>query len=106
MGDTRTESDIFRDRVERDLIAIGNFSANDIINHSVSQEEFTHLEPGLFDQQKKQSQFSNLKEAKKSRQNQQRMESLSTNLNLENQEEDDSSDFSGYKLPLFNADRT
>ena len=29
-----------------------------------------------------------------------------SNPNLDNQDEDENSDFSGYKLPLFNADRT
>ena len=67
MADTRSEQDIFRERIEKDLVALGSFSASDIINHSVYQDEFTHLEPGLFDQQRKQSQFANLKEAKKSR---------------------------------------
>ena len=35
MGDMRTEQDIFRERVEKDLVALGSFSASDIINHSV-----------------------------------------------------------------------
>ena len=49
MGDMRAESEIFQERVERDLVAFGNFSANDIISHSVYSEEFTQIEPGLFD---------------------------------------------------------
>lgn len=49
MGDMRSDADIFQERIERDLVAFGNFSATDIINHSTHQEEFTHLEPGLFD---------------------------------------------------------
>lgn len=48
--DCRSEYDILQDRIEKDLVAVGNFSASDMINHSVFQEEFTHLEPGLFDQ--------------------------------------------------------
>ena len=48
--DCRSEYDILQERIEKDLVAFGNFSASDIINHSVYQEEFTHLEPGLFDQ--------------------------------------------------------
>ena len=49
MGDMRSDADIFQERIERDLVAFGNFSATDIINHSTHQDEFTHLEPGLFD---------------------------------------------------------
>ena len=48
--ETRTEAEVFRDRIDQDLVAFGNFSAHDIITHSVYQDEFTHLEPGLFEQ--------------------------------------------------------
>ena len=34
MGDMRSDADIFQERIERDLVAFGNFSATDIINHS------------------------------------------------------------------------
>lgn len=44
-----SESEIFRKRIENDLVAVGNFSANDLINNSVDQDEFTNLEPGLFE---------------------------------------------------------
>jgi hypothetical protein len=47
--DVRSEYEIFQERIEKDLVAFGNFSANDIINNSVYQEEFTNLEPGLFE---------------------------------------------------------
>lgn len=33
--DVRSEYDIFQERIEKDLVAFGNFSANDIINNSV-----------------------------------------------------------------------
>jgi hypothetical protein len=103
MGDMRTEQEIFLERIERDLVAYGNFSAQDIIDHSVYQEEFTHLEPGLFDQKKKASQFSNLKEAKKNAQKKKTRAGSSLSVD----EEDESlNDFMGYKLPLFTADQT
>jgi hypothetical protein len=41
MHDMRSESEIFQERVEKDLVAFGNFSASDIISHSVFSEEFT-----------------------------------------------------------------
>jgi hypothetical protein len=41
MGDMRSEAEIFQERIEKDLVAFGNFSANDIISHSVYSEEFT-----------------------------------------------------------------
>lgn len=66
MGDMRSDADIFQERIERDIVAFGNFSATDMINHSTHQDEFTHLEPGLFDQQKKKIKHSTLKEAQKS----------------------------------------
>ena len=46
----RTESDIFLERIDRDLVAFGNFSAQDIKECSVNQDEFDSIEPGLFDQ--------------------------------------------------------
>lgn len=51
MNDMRSEHDIFMQRIESDLVAFGNFSASDIINHCVSSEEFENIEPGLFDLQ-------------------------------------------------------
>ena len=108
MNDMRSERDIFLDRVEKDLVAIGNFSASDIVAHSVYQNEFVHIEPGLFEQTQQQSKFSNLKEAKKSTQNsamKARRHRANSNLSLE-EEEEDGSNYSGYRLPLFNADRT
>jgi len=114
LNDMRSEAEIFQERVEHDLVAFGNFTANDIINHSMYQEEFTCLEPGLFEHQNRKKQPKNLKEAKKQVQGSSQSSQASakkqgrrgSNLSVENQDEEDASDFSGYKLPLFNADRT
>ena len=66
MSDMRSEAEIFQERIEHDLVAFGNFNANDIINHSMYQEEFNCLEPGLFEQQQtSKSNPKNLKEARK-----------------------------------------
>ena len=35
LSDIRTEAEIFRERAEKDLVAFGSFSANDIIDHSL-----------------------------------------------------------------------
>ena len=61
IGDMRTESEIVAERLEKDLVAQGSFSASDIISHSVFSDEFTHLEPGLFEEQSKKAKFTNLK---------------------------------------------
>ena len=61
IGDMRTEAEIVAERIEKDLVAQGGFSASDIISHSIFQDEFTHLEPGLFEEQTKKAKFSNLK---------------------------------------------
>jgi hypothetical protein len=113
VNDMRSEAEIFQERLEHDLVAFGNFNANDIINHSMYQEEFNCLEPGLFEQQQTNaSNPKNLKEARKSVQRasakkQRRGSSLSMGLdNAPADDEEEASDFSGYKLPLFNADRT
>ena len=67
MNDMRSEAEIFQERLEHDLVAFGNFTATDIINHSIYQEEFDSLEPGLDEQQKSnKSNPKNLKEARKS----------------------------------------
>lgn len=64
-SDMRSEQDILRYRIENDLVAYGNFSAQDIINHCLLPEEFENIEPGLFEQKTAKSKFTNLKEAKK-----------------------------------------
>ncbi len=89
--DMKTENEIFQERIDKDLVAIGHFSASDIIENSVFQEEFTQLEPGLFEPQAKKSQFSNLKEAKKSRQlsNYKKRNRANTNLRHGNAKEED-----------------
>ena len=69
IGDMRSEAEIIAERIDKDLIAQGSFSASDIISHSVFQDEFTHLEPGLFEEQSKKAKFTNLKQVKKSIQN-------------------------------------
>ena len=56
-----------QERIDRDMVAVGNFSAEDIINHSVHPDEFSNLDPGLYDQQKKKG-FTNLKQMKKAAQ--------------------------------------
>jgi len=53
--DMKTENEIFQERIDKDLMAIGHFSASDIIQHSVFQDEFTQLEPGLFEYQSKKN---------------------------------------------------
>lgn len=113
MNDMRSEAEIFQERIEHDLVAFGNFNANDIINHSMYQEEFNCLEPGLFEQQQSnKSNPKNLKEARKnvqrtSAKKQRRGSNLSSGIeNAAVDDEEEASDFSGYKLPLFNAGRT
>ena len=65
LGSTRSEADILRERLNTDLVAQGNFTAEDIISHSVFEEEFAMLEPGLFEKKTKSGAPRNLKEAKK-----------------------------------------
>ena len=48
-NDMRSEHDLFMERIDNDLVAFGNFSAQDIINHCVNPEEFENIEPGLFE---------------------------------------------------------
>ena len=61
-----SEQDIFKQRINNDLVAYGNFSATDLISQSVNQEEFENIEPGLFENDIKKSKYSNLRDAKKS----------------------------------------
>ena len=65
LGEARSEADILRERINTDLVAYGSFTADDIINHSAFEEEFSALEPGLFEKKTKSGAPRNLKEAKK-----------------------------------------
>ena len=63
LGDMRTEADILKERIEKDLVAFGHFSASDLFENCLFQEEFTNLEPGLFEGKNKKKNPQNLKEA-------------------------------------------
>lgn len=66
MIQTRSEADIFKERLDKDLVAFGNFSAEDLIKHSLHQDEFSHISVGFEETEKKTSGGpKNLKEAKK-----------------------------------------
>lgn len=98
MMQARTEADILKERIDTDLVAQGTFTAEDMINHSAFDEEFSLLEPGLFEKKAKSGAPRNLKEAKKqARAKQNKL----TNSDIDNEE-----DFTGYRLPLFNKNRT
>lgn len=40
----RSESDILAERIENDLVAFGSFTAEDLMTHSVSPDDFINLE--------------------------------------------------------------
>ena len=40
MSEIRSESDLLTERIENDLVAVGEFNAGDLIQNSVSKENF------------------------------------------------------------------
>jgi hypothetical protein len=40
----RSDQDIMRERIERDLVAFGEFTAKDLMEHSVNPDDFTSLD--------------------------------------------------------------
>ena len=45
MSDMYTEYDLLNERLQNDLVAFGEFTANDLIENSVFQQDFLELEP-------------------------------------------------------------
>ena len=43
-SDMRSDQDIMRERIERDLVAFGEFTAKDLMEHSVNPDDFTSLD--------------------------------------------------------------
>ena len=41
----RSESDIMQQRIENQIVAVGKFTANDLVTYGVSPEDFTDIEP-------------------------------------------------------------
>lgn len=44
MNEVKSEIEIFNERIKNDLVAIGEFDAMDLINNSVSKDNFLHIE--------------------------------------------------------------
>jgi hypothetical protein len=44
MSDMRSEDDILHERLENDLVAFGEFSAVDLMDHSIQPDDFTSLD--------------------------------------------------------------
>ena len=44
LSEIRTDLDILAERLDNDLVAFGQFSAHDLIDHSVNHDDFTKLE--------------------------------------------------------------
>jgi len=44
VSDMRSESDILQERIEKDLLAFGEFSAQNLMEHSVNPDDFTNLD--------------------------------------------------------------
>jgi UV DNA damage repair endonuclease len=42
----RSEKDVLQERIEKDLVAIGEFTSKDLMSHSVNPDDFTLLEGG------------------------------------------------------------
>lgn len=45
MNEIRSEQDILYERINNDLVAFGEFTANDLIENSVFKQDFLVLEP-------------------------------------------------------------
>ena len=44
ISDMRSEQDILRERIEKDLIAFGDFSSDDLMSNSINPDDFMLLD--------------------------------------------------------------
>ena len=44
VSDMRSEQDILRERIEKDLLAFGEFSSDDLMSHSIKPDDFMLLD--------------------------------------------------------------
>ena len=85
MSDMRSESDILKERLENDMVAQGDFTAIDLMGNSVNPDDFIKLD--------------NAPTAGIKRPTPEALQSA-----LEKQDEEDSR--TGFKLHLYNKDKT
>jgi len=44
VSDMRSEQDILRERIDKDLLAFGEFTSDDLVSHSINPDDFMLLD--------------------------------------------------------------